>query len=143
MYIFCRQHFKVASLKPREAGDPLPCKEIQVRIRITYSMCGLAEDPDLRVAASVCCCRPTHSSGHLRPPSCLCPQCRPPGRSQLCFRPSQVAVNQQTLAAHLTNVRSDPAALWIDAGPLHQTVCLAASELWLSHFKSDDGVARR
>lgn len=41
-------------------------------------MCGLAEytdDRDLRVAASVCCCRPTHSSGHLRPPSCLCRQC--------------------------------------------------------------------
>lgn len=37
-------------------------------------MCGPAEDPDdpdLRAAASVCCCRPTHSSGHLRPPSCL------------------------------------------------------------------------
>lgn len=57
-----------------KAGDPLPCKEIQVRIRITCSMCGPAEDPDdpdLRVAASVCCCRPTYSSGHLRPPSCL------------------------------------------------------------------------
>lgn len=108
---FCRQlqsRILVSFATHGDAEDPLPCKEIQVRIRITYSMCGLAEDPDLRVAASVCCCRTTHSSGHLKPPSCLCRQCRPAGRSQLCFRPSQVAVNQQTLAAHLTNVRPAP-----------------------------------
>lgn len=105
-----QSRIRVSFARHGEAGDPLPCMEIQVRIRITYSMCGPAEDPDPRVAASVCCCRTTHSSGHLRPPSCLCRQCRPPGRSQLCFRPSQVAVNQQTLAAHLTNVCPAPAS---------------------------------
>lgn len=51
---------------------------------------------------SVCCCRTTHSSGHLRPPSCLC------RLLCLCFRSftRSVAVNQQTLAAHLTKVFS-------------------------------------
>lgn len=63
--------------------------------------------------------------------------------SQLCFRPLESGGQPTNIGRPLDQrAAADPAAMRIDAGP-QQTNCLAASELWLSHFKSDDGVARR
>lgn len=104
-----------------DALFPLAMHKQEIRFRAGNSSQGFLQHVwsayariSLAVAGSVCCCRTTHSSGHSRPPSCLC-RLTNVRLDAVCFRSSlALAVNQQTLAAHLTETRTgsgDPSRL--------------------------------